>query len=123
EAPYEAAKTRELLSKACRGRGPGGTADVELAAAPEGFTLLRAGAASPRLEALAGRTHGDAHGLTARELEVPRLLAAGKSNREIAGALIISARTVARHLQNIFAKLGVSSRTAGSVFAIEKKLL
>jgi DNA-binding NarL/FixJ family response regulator len=70
-----------------------------------------------------GRTHGDAHGLTARELEVLRVLAAGKSNREIAGALIISERTVARHLQNIFAKLGVSSRTAASVFAVEQKLL
>ena len=45
------------------------------------------------------------HGLTARELEVLRLVAAGKSNREIASALVISERTVARHLQNIFAKL------------------
>ena len=52
-----------------------------------------------------------------------RLLAAGKSNREIAGALVISERTVARHLQNIFAKLGVSSRAAASVFAVEHELL
>ena len=74
-----------------------------------------------RVEALAGRTRRDAHGLTARELEVLRLVAAGKSNREIASALIISERTVARHLQNIFAKLGVSSRTAASVFAVEQR--
>lgn len=63
------------------------------------------------------------HMVSRRGREVLRLLAAGKSNREIAGALIISERTVARHLQNIFAKLGVSSRTAASVFAVEQKLL
>ena len=65
---------------------------------------------------------GDAHGLTARELEVLRLVAAGKTNREIASALVISERTVARHLQNIFAKLRVSSRTAASAFAFEHGL-
>jgi 2-polyprenyl-6-methoxyphenol hydroxylase-like FAD-dependent oxidoreductase/DNA-binding CsgD family transcriptional regulator len=123
EAPYEAAQTRVLLSEACRALGDGETADLELAAAREAFTWLRAGPDIARVETLAGRTHGDAHGLTAREMEVLRVLAAGKSNREIAGALIISERTVARHLQNIFAKLGVSSRTAASVFAVEQKLL
>jgi DNA-binding NarL/FixJ family response regulator len=123
EAPYEAAQTRVLLSMACRALWDGETADLELAAAREAFIWLRAGPDIARVEALAGRTHGDAHGLTARELEVLRVLAAGKSNREIAGALIISERTVARHLQNIFAKLGVSSRTAASVFAVEQKLL
>ena len=65
----------------------------------------------------------DAHGLTARELEVLRLVAAGKTNREIASALVISERTVARHLQNIFAKLRVSSRTAASAFAFEHDLV
>ena len=59
----------------------------------------------------------DAHGLTAREQEVLRLVAGGKSNREIAAELVLSEHTVARHLQNIFAKLGVSSRTAASAFA------
>jgi DNA-binding NarL/FixJ family response regulator len=65
----------------------------------------------------------DDYGLTARELEVLRLVAAGKSNREIASALVISERTVARHLQNIFAKLRVSSRTAASAFAFEHDLV
>jgi DNA-binding NarL/FixJ family response regulator len=123
EAPYEAAQTRVVLSVTCRSLGDMETADLELAAAREAFTWLRAAPDIARVEALAGRTHGGAHGLTARELEVLRHLAAGKSNREIAGALIISERTVARHVQNIFAKLGVSSRTAASVFAVEDKLL
>jgi DNA-binding NarL/FixJ family response regulator len=64
-----------------------------------------------------------AHGLTARELEVLRLVAAGQTNREIAAALVISERTVARHLQNIFAKLPVSSRTAAGAFAFEHGLV
>jgi DNA-binding NarL/FixJ family response regulator len=61
--------------------------------------------------------------LPVREVQVLRLVAAGKSNREIASALVISDRTVARHVQNIFAKLGVSSRAAASVFAVEQELL
>ena len=51
------------------------------------------------------------HGLTARELEVLRLVAAGHSNAQIADALFISPRTVSTHLTSIFNKLGVNSRT------------
>ncbi len=65
----------------------------------------------------------DDHGLSERELEVLRLVAAGRSNREIASALVISEHTVARHLQNIYAKLGVSSRTAAGAFAYEHHLV
>jgi len=61
--------------------------------------------------------------LTDRELEVLRLVAAGRSNREIAVELVISEHTVARHLQNIFAKLGVPSRTAATAFAFAHDLL
>jgi len=54
---------------------------------------------------------------------VLRLVAAGKSNRAIAADLVLSEHTVARHVQNIFAKLGVASRTAASAFAFEHGLL
>jgi DNA-binding CsgD family transcriptional regulator len=66
---------------------------------------------------------GPSYGLSARELEVLRLVASGKSNREIAAALVISEHTVARHLQNIYAKLGLPSRAAATAFAFEHELV
>ena len=71
----------------------------------------------------AGRRIETAHGLTARELQILRMLATGKTNREIAAALVISDHTVRRHVQNIFAKLGVSSRAAATAFAFRHDLL
>jgi DNA-binding NarL/FixJ family response regulator len=65
----------------------------------------------------------DAHGLSPRELEVLRLVAGGKSNREIATELVISEHTVARHVQNIYAKLSLSSRAAATAFAFEHDLV
>jgi predicted ATPase/class 3 adenylate cyclase/DNA-binding CsgD family transcriptional regulator len=61
-------------------------------------------------------------GLTAREVEVLRLVAAGSSNQEIADTLVISERTVNSHLVHIFNKLGVNSRAAAAAFAIRQKL-
>jgi DNA-binding NarL/FixJ family response regulator len=61
--------------------------------------------------------------LTDREVQVLRLVAAGKHNRDIAGALHLSEHTVARHMQNILAKLGVSSRAAATSSAIKHGLL
>jgi DNA-binding CsgD family transcriptional regulator len=55
--------------------------------------------------------------LTPRELEVLRLVAAGRSNREIAELLYISVPTVKRHLTNIFAKLALPSRSAATAYA------
>jgi DNA-binding NarL/FixJ family response regulator len=56
-------------------------------------------------------------------LEVIALVAAGKSNREVAAELVISERTVARHMSNIFAKLGISSRSAATAYAYEHDLV
>jgi ATP/maltotriose-dependent transcriptional regulator MalT len=124
EAPYEAARTRMLLARACRALGDDDAFELELAAARA--TLEELGAA-PDLEAverLIGSGETDAaHGLSPRELEVLLLLATGKSNREIAAALVISEHTVARHVQNIFAKLGVGSRTAAGAYAFEHGLV
>jgi DNA-binding NarL/FixJ family response regulator len=61
-------------------------------------------------------------GLTEREVEVARLVADGKTNREIAEALVLSERTVAKHLDHIFTKLGVSSRTAVAAFTLRHGL-
>jgi len=62
-------------------------------------------------------------GLTAREVEVLRLVATGKRNRAIATELFLSEKTVARHLSNIFNKLGVSSRAAATAYAYERGLV
>jgi DNA-binding NarL/FixJ family response regulator len=121
EAPYEEACARVLIGLACRALGDDDAAELELAAARKSFDELGAQPDVARVDTLAGAS--DTHGLTARELEVLRLLAAGKSNREIAGALVISEHTVGRHVQNIFAKLDVSSRAAAGAFAYEHQLV
>ena len=61
-------------------------------------------------------------GLTAREAEVLGLVASGRSNLQIAAALVLSEKTVARHLSNIFTKIGVTSRTAAAAYAFEHGL-
>ena len=123
EAPYEIARTRELVGLACRALGDDETASLELEAARAAFEELTAAPDAARVAALTAEPHTRPHGLSGRELEVLRLVAAGKSNREIAGQLVISEHTVARHLQNIFAKLDVSSRTAAASFAFEHELV
>ncbi len=121
EAPYESARTRALIARACRDLGDEDTGTMELRAARGIFEQLRA---TPDLARLGQpRPSGETRGLSQRELEVLRLVAAGRSNREIASALVISEHTVARHLQNIFAKLGLSSRTAATAFAFENDLV
>ncbi|HYN52919.1 MAG TPA: helix-turn-helix transcriptional regulator [Thermoleophilaceae bacterium] len=124
DAPYEAARTRVLVGLACATLGDEETAALELAAAREVFAQLGAAPELARVDSLAQKAAGgDAHGLTPRERQVLRLVAAGESNRAISAALVISEHTVARHMQNIFAKLGVSSRTAASAFAFENDLV
>jgi DNA-binding CsgD family transcriptional regulator len=122
-APYDRARVQMLVGLACRALGDADTATLELDTARAAFAALSAAADLARLDALAGTPPGDRFELTARELEVLRLVAGGNSNREIATALVISPHTVARHLQNIYAKLRVSSRTAASAFAFEHRLV
>jgi DNA-binding CsgD family transcriptional regulator len=123
EAPYDLARARMLIGEACRLLGDDDSAALEFEAAREAFRRLGAAPDFARVAALVAAADEETFGLTRRELEILRLVAAGKSNREIAAALVISEHTVARHLQNIFAKLDVSSRTAASAFAYEHDLV
>ena len=123
DAPYEAARVRVLIGLACRELGDRDSAAMELDAAREVFQNL---GARPDLARLAGLDEGaaaPAGGLTAREIEVLRLVSAGKTNRAVAAELVISEKTVARHLSNIFDKLGVSSRAAATAYAYEHDLI
>jgi DNA-binding CsgD family transcriptional regulator len=123
-APYEVARVRVLTASACRALGDEDTAALELEAAREVFAHLGAARDLASIDSIGPRPGpADLHGLTEREAEVLRLVAAGKSNREVATELVISEHTVARHVQNIFAKLGVRSRTAASAFAFEHDLV
>jgi DNA-binding NarL/FixJ family response regulator len=115
EAPYEIARTRVLIAEACRSVGDAEASTLEREAARSIFERLGARPDLMRMSA----DPSVPRGLSRRELEVLRLLAAGKSNREIAAALVISEHTVARHVHNIFTKLGVSSRAAATAFAFE----
>jgi DNA-binding CsgD family transcriptional regulator len=122
-APYLGARTRVALALACRALGDEDAATSELEAARATFAELGAPVDLARGGSLAGPADGPPHGLSRRELEVLRLVAGGASNRAIASELVISEHTVARHLQNIFRKLGVSSRTAAGAFAFEHDLV
>ena len=123
EAPYDLARVRVLLGLACRMLGDDDGADLELDAARRAFEQLGAAPDVARLAGLTDGAEGATHGLSARELEVLRHVASGKTNREIAADLVLSEHTVARHVQNIFLKLGVSSRTAATAFAFERQLV
>ncbi len=114
-APYEAARVRLLIAEACRALGDEESAELDLDAARE---MLEELGATPD----PGRPP-DAHGLTQRELEVLKLVAAGATNRAIAAELVLSERTIDRHVSNIFVKLRVSSRTAATAHAYEHRLL
>jgi DNA-binding CsgD family transcriptional regulator len=123
EAPYQAARTRVLVGQACDVLGDRDAATLEFEAARAGFERLGAKPDITRLDELTRTARVDSHGLSPRELEVLRLVAAGRTNRQIASELVVSEHTVARHLQNIFGKLGVSSRTAATAFAFERRLV
>jgi DNA-binding CsgD family transcriptional regulator len=124
EAPYEAARTRVLLGLACRRLGDDDAATLEWEAARTVFEELGAGPDRTRVDSLVTSAPAKStHGLSRRELEVLRHVAGGKTNKEIATELVLSERTVERHVSNIFAKLGVSTRAAATAFAYEHELV
>ncbi len=109
---YASAVVHEQLARTHRALGRQGMAEAEEATAKAIYERL---GAHPDLDRLAPRTLPG--GLTAREAEVLARVAAGASNREVAQALVISDKTVGRHLANIYLKTGVSSRTAAAAWA------
>jgi len=124
EAPHEAARVRVLVGQACRALGDEDSASLELETARAVFAELGAAPDVARVDALTGSGAGsDAHGLSPRELQVLRLVAAGATNKAIAAELVLSERTIDRHVSNIFAKLGASSRSAATAYAYRHQLV
>lgn len=120
--PYEAAKASVLLARACSAVGDDTTAAMELDHARDTFTRLGAMPDLGRMSAPADADGGDG-ALSRREHEVLAHVAAGETNRQIADTLSISPHTVDRHLENIFAKLGVNNRAAATAWAYRHDLL
>jgi DNA-binding CsgD family transcriptional regulator len=124
DAPYLAARTGVLIGLACRQLHDEGTAAAELDSARAVFQRL---GAAPDLLTVAKIARelspSSADGLTAREVQVLRLVATGRTNRAIAAELRISEKTVARHLSNIFTKLDLTSRAAATAYAFRHHLL
>ena len=121
DAPYEAARARLQLGLALRVLADEESGTAEIAAARATFGSLGAAPADREAARLLGTSHPS--GLTDREVEVLRLVARGSSNPEIATTLVLSEKTVARHLSNIFTKLDVGSRTAAAAFAFDNGLV
>jgi DNA-binding CsgD family transcriptional regulator len=124
EAPYEAARARVQMARVYEALEDDESARLELESARESFAKLGAtydlGALDKEVKR---RAPGNDAPLTVREMEVLRLVAKGRSNRNIADTLHISEKTVARHLSNIFTKLDLNSRTAAAAYAYDRGLL
>jgi ATP/maltotriose-dependent transcriptional regulator MalT len=123
EMPYDAARARFQLALAYRGGHDHDAADLELDGARTTFEALGATVDLARMNQGAPTSTPTPGGLTERECQVLRFVAAGKTNREIAAELVISEHTVGRHLQNMFLKLGVTSRAAATAYAYEHDLV
>ena len=122
--PYEEAQTCVLLAAVCERRGDQDGRRLELDTARRLFKQLNAEPCLARIaEQSKPATRQSVGSLSEREVQVLRLLAAGKTNRAIADELYISDKTVARHVSNIFDKLGVSSRTGATAWAFQHNLI
>jgi DNA-binding NarL/FixJ family response regulator len=123
-APYDAARVRELIGSACRALGDEDGAALEFEAARAAFDELGAAPDAARVAAATSpAARARTHGLTPRELDVLALVATGRTNRAIADVLCISEKTVARHISNMFGKLGLTSRAAATAYAYEHDLI
>lgn len=124
DARYEAARVRVRMAEACHQLADHDAAEMELDAAGQVFQELGAAPALEQVRGLAASTTHRVGGvLTPRELEVLRLVATGATNRDIADTLVISEKTVARHMSNIFTKLGLTSRTGATAYAYKHNLV
>jgi DNA-binding CsgD family transcriptional regulator len=124
EFPHAAARTRELLGLACRALGDRAGGRMELEAARAAYASLGARPDVARVDALlANRPDAGRHGLTPREIQVLRLVAAGRSNKEVADLLSLSVKTVERHVGNLLTKLDVPSRVAATAWAYENEVV
>ncbi|ONI92296.1 hypothetical protein ALI22I_05005 [Saccharothrix sp. ALI-22-I] len=124
DAPHEMARVRVLTGLACRALDDPETSDMEFHGARTVFEQLGATPDVDRLDALMRSPYGKAPGgLTAREVEVLRLVASGRTNRAIAKELGLSEKTVARHVSNCFTKIRVPSRAAATAYAYENALI
>jgi DNA-binding CsgD family transcriptional regulator/tetratricopeptide (TPR) repeat protein len=124
EVPHAAARTREVLGLACRALGDREGGRMELEAARAAYESLGARPDIARVDALLTHHRGAGpNGLTLREVQVLRLVAAGKSNKEVGTALSLSVKTVERHVGNILTKLDVPSRAAATAWAYENEVV
>jgi DNA-binding NarL/FixJ family response regulator len=124
DAPYDEALCRMLIGEACRDLGDDETAALQFGTARDILNELGAQPALADLDRIeSAHTQAPAGGLTGREIEVLRLVSAGMTNRQIAGELYLSEKTVARHLSNIFTKLNLPSRAAATAYAYEHQLV
>ncbi len=123
DLPYEEARARVQVAVACRAVGDDDGADLELEVAVALLGDLGARLDLEQARVLQGRGAGSVEDLTGRECEVLRLVATGQTNREVGATLSISEHTVARHLQNIFTKAGLTSRAAATAYAYERGLV
>lgn len=122
DAPYEVATTRSLMGQACRRNGDQDGAEAAFSAAEEIFQQLGAVSDARLTDQHPSQAERPA-GLSAREVEVLQLVAAGMTNRQMAAQLMLSEKTIARHVSNIFVKIGTSSRAAATAFAFEHGLV
>jgi DNA-binding CsgD family transcriptional regulator len=124
EAPYEVARVRVLIGHACRALGDHEAAGLEQQAARSVFDRLGAQPDLARLDVPETLARAGAESpLTARELQVLRLISSGRTNKEIADVLCVSERTIDRHVSNILGKLDVPSRAAATAYAFQHKLI